>query len=259
MPTLTIDELDIHYLHHLPCAGVARQRVLYIHGTGCNARVFADHLRALGGDYELAAIDLPGHGQSGGRGFRGVADYAAVCAGLVRALGWHDCVAAGHSLGGGVALAMAVYDAELVRALIMIDSGARLRVAPAIMRGAQAVARGAAAPRLNPRQGFADTTADTVVAAIRALTRACDPAVIARDWIAADGCDFMSRLESITVPVLAVCGRDDQLTPLKYHEYLQAHLVDCSLQVIEGAAHWPFVEQAAVFTAHVRHFLDALD
>jgi hypothetical protein len=51
-------------------------RVLYVHGTGCNGTVWGPHMAAIADVHEPVAIDLPGHGRSPGRGFRGVADYA---------------------------------------------------------------------------------------------------------------------------------------------------------------------------------------
>lgn len=257
MPSVTIDDLSIHYLHRA-ATGTSRQRLLYVHGTGCRARVFATHFDALPDDCEAVAIDLPGHGASGGRGFRGMADHAACVAGLIRELGWQRCVVAGHSMGGGVALALALYDPELVSALMMIDSGARLRVAPAIIRAARDVAAGRAAPAADERRGFAAATPDAVVAAVRKARGECDPEVVLRDWIADDTCDFMPRLGDIRVPVLALCGREDELTPMKYQEYLRDQLPDCRLVVIEDAAHWPFAERPDEFNAAVTTFLASL-
>ena len=78
------------------------------------------------------AIDLDG------RGFRGAADHGAIVAGLAHHLGWERCVVAGHSMGGGIALSVALYYPELLNGLMLIDTGARLRVHPAILRAARA-------------------------------------------------------------------------------------------------------------------------
>ena len=256
MPNMNFEGIDIHFLHAPKSS--PRQRVLYIHGTGCNARVFERHMQSLGDDFECAAIDLPGHGESGGNGFRGIADYAASCTALVRHLGWDSCVVAGHSMGGGVALAVAVYDPDVVSAMMLIDTGARLRVAPAIISLARAIAAGKTEVKSNPRLGFAAATPDEVVTAVRQLTDGCDLEVIAKDWIADDTCDFMSRLPTLAMPTLAICGREDELTPLKYHEYLQSNLPDCELRVIDDAAHWPYAEQPEVFDDAVIGFLNRL-
>lgn len=256
MQYATIDGLRIGYVH--AGAGTKGQRVLYVHGTGCHSGVFTHHLEALAGRHEVAAIDLPGHGQSDGDGFRGVADYAFFVGGLIEALGWSDCVVAGHSLGGGIALATALYFPSRVCALLLVDTGARLRVDPVILESARRAAAGEDIGATDPQRGFARATPDAVIASVNALTAECRPEVTWRDWIADDSCDLMARLPGIRVPALAICGDEDEFTPVKYHAYFRDHLPDCRLEVVAGAGHWPFAEQPDVFDEKVLAFLDGL-
>ena len=258
MPSTEIEGLGIHYEHLTPPAQTHGQRVVYIHGTGCNARVFAAHMRAMASAHEVVAIDLPGHGRSGGNGFRGAADHAFFVAALIEHLGWDRCVVAGHSLGGGIALSVAIYFPHLVAALMLIDTGARLRVNPKILALARKAALEGRDFGSDSRAGFAAGTPQAIVDEVNGLTGGADPAVKYRDWIADDTFDVMGRLAQITVPVLAICGAEDPLTPLKYHEYLRDHLPNCRLDVIERAGHWPFAEQAPAFNSSVDAFLRSL-
>ena len=91
------------------------------------------------------------------------------------------------------------------------------------------------------------------IAALRAHQSAD---VTYRDWIADDSCDFMSRLRDIRVPAIAICGAEDGLTPVKYHEHFRDHLPNCSLEVIPDAGHWPYFEQPTAFRAALLGFLD---
>jgi pimeloyl-ACP methyl ester carboxylesterase len=258
MPKTSIEGLEINYEHYVPSGSPPVQRVIYVHGTGCNGRVFEDHLRVMSNRHEAVAIDLPGHGGSEGSGFRSVTDYAFFVGALVEYLGWKSCVVAGHSLGGGIALAAAVYFEGLVSGLMLIDTGARLRVNPKILDLAREAAREGRAIEGDSRLGYAQATPQAIVDSVNAVTAGCDPRVIHKDWIADDSFDFMSRLAQIAVPALAICGEQDPLTPLKYHEYLADNLPDCRLATVTDAGHWPFVENAAVFNAHVLEFLDRL-
>jgi pimeloyl-ACP methyl ester carboxylesterase len=73
MGFVEIDGLRIHY-HTIGELRPARgQCVLYVHGTGCNTKVWQPHMAAVAAAHTPVAIDLPGHGQSTGSGFRGVA------------------------------------------------------------------------------------------------------------------------------------------------------------------------------------------
>ena len=174
----SIEGLRIAYDHRRPPSDDGRGRVIYIHGTGCTGRVFERHLAVVAAAHEVVAIDLPGHGASEGSGFRGVADHAFFTAGLIAHLGWERCVVAGHSLGGGIALAMAVYFPRLVEGLLLIDTGARLRVDPAIIEAARQTAAGRDVAVGDPRRGFAECTPQAVVDETDILRGACNPEVI---------------------------------------------------------------------------------
>ena len=143
MGFVEIEGLRIHYAAPRDPSERRGQRVLYVHGTGCNTRVWDEHLATIADAHTPVAIDLPGHGESAGRGCRGVADYAHHVMELANALGWDRFVVAGHSMGGGIALDIALRHGDRLAGLMCIDTGARLRVHPDILRGAaQAAAQG---------------------------------------------------------------------------------------------------------------------
>ncbi|MGR8946979.1 MAG: alpha/beta fold hydrolase [Gammaproteobacteria bacterium] len=261
MPYLNIAGSEIHYIVNRELPGDSQhgdgQKIVYIHGTGCNGRVFERHIRALKA-HTVAAIDLSGHGKSSGQGFCGVVDHAQTVAGFINEMNWQGCIVAGHSLGGGIAIATAIYFRQLIKGLILIDTGARLRVAPAVIERAKRVANGDII-ETDSRQGFSDQTPQATVDALRKITAGEDPAVTLKDWYADDSCDFLPRIGEIELPTLAVCGRDDQLTPLKYHEFLRDNMPNCKLEIIDDAGHWPFVEKPAEFDRVVESYLQTLD
>lgn len=259
MPFVEIAGLTIHYDAVGNPAAPRGQCVLYVHGTGCNTRVWEPHMQAIAEAHTPVAIDLPGHGQSTGRGFRGAADYAAFVVELANVLGWERFVVAGHSLGGAVALSAAMYDADRLSGLLLIDTGARLRVGPAILRAAREAAETGRRPGSMERAwAFARSTPQEVVDTVTELTASTDPRVTYADWIADDSFDCLSRVQDIQVPTLALCGAEDRLTPVKYHRFLQETMPNCQLVVIPQAGHWVYREQPAAFNRAVRAFLDGL-
>jgi pimeloyl-ACP methyl ester carboxylesterase len=68
----------------------------------------------------------------------------------------------------------------------------------------------------------------------------------------------LSRVVTIETPAIAICGEEDVLTPVKYHQYLHDRMPSCELRVIPKAGHWPFVEQPEVFDRVIREFLAQL-
>jgi pimeloyl-ACP methyl ester carboxylesterase len=259
MPVATLDDLNIYYEHKKTKTDSKTKKVLYIHGTGCNSSVFIPHMELMQSSRETIAIDLAGHGHSAGKGFRGVADHAHICSELIRTVGWADCAVAGHSLGGGVALALALINPEQVSELIMIDSGARLRVNPDTINLAKLRAAGQIAADHNSRTGFARAASTSLITRTNQLMADCDPKVTLRDWVADDTCDFMARVKDICIPTLAICGREDELTPMKYSEYLAKTMPNCTLKIIEDAGHWTFLEQPHVFFDHLNRWLSQIE
>jgi pimeloyl-ACP methyl ester carboxylesterase len=255
---VTIDERRITYLAPARPEGDTGQRVLYVHGTGCNARVWEPHMAAIADSHTPVAIDLPGHGGSAGRGFRGIADYVHFAVELTQALSWDRFVVAGHSMGGAVALLTALHHPELLAGLILVDTGARLRVNPALLRGAREAAAAGRAPAMDRAWAYASGTPQSVVDALQKLVADTDPRVTYGDWIADDTFDVMSRVADIRTPTLVVGGAEDRLTPVKYHHFLAAQIHGSRLAIIEGAGHWVFWERPEAFTRTVRDFLDGL-
>jgi pimeloyl-ACP methyl ester carboxylesterase len=258
MGSAVIAERTIHY--HTVEGRAARpgRNVLYVHGTGCNGQVWLPHMRAIADAHNPVAIDLPGHGESSGRGYRGVGDYTYFVVELARSLGWDRFVVAGHSLGGAIALLAALHHEELLDGLILIDTGARLRVDPVLLSGARAAAEAGRAVATDRSWGFAAGSPQSLVDAVQQLTAGTDPAVTYQDWIADDTFDVMSRVKDIRVPALAICGAQDRLTPVKYHQFLAAQIPGARLSIVNNAGHWMFWEQPEIFTRTVRAFLDGL-
>ena len=118
--------------------------------AGCGS----GHMGAIADRHTPVAIDLPGHGQSSGTGFRGVADYTHYVVRLAAHLGWDRFVIAGHSLGGGIALTTAIYYADRLAGLMLIDTGARLRVDPNVLENSRRLAAGKAGIALDPAFGL---------------------------------------------------------------------------------------------------------
>ncbi len=250
-----IDGLRIHYHTARDLSVSHGQRVLYVHGTGCDGRVWQRHMRAIADSHTPVAIDLPGHGLSSGDGFRGVADYTHYTVQLAAHLGWDRFVIAGHSLGGGIALTAAVYYSERLAGMMLIDTGARLRVDPSVLENARRLAAGEEGIPIDPRLGFAKSTSQSVLDTINTLTTETDPGVTYKDWISDDTFDFMSRVGNIAVPAIAICGDEDYFTPVKYAQYFHDHMPNCQLEIIQNAGHWTYAEQPQTFDRIVQTYL----
>ena len=68
--------------------------------------------------------------------------------------------------------------------------------------------------------------------------------------------DMRPLLAGIRCPTLLIFGGKDALTPVRMGQYLQQHLPNARLHIIDKAAHAPFIshsdEVAALLLAHIR-------
>ncbi|MBI4011500.1 MAG: alpha/beta hydrolase [Candidatus Rokubacteria bacterium] len=232
------------------------QPLVLLHGAGGRAEAWTPQLAGLADVARVVAVDLPGHGETGGRGCRSIDEYAAWVLGLLDALGLDRVVLGGHSMGGGIAQTLALGRPDRLRGLVLVGTGARLRVLPRILElfregspaGPELVASLAYSPRTPP---------GSVVEAERAL-RETATLVTLGDFMACDRFDLMTRLHDVEVPTLVLGGQDDRLTPPKYAAFLAGAIPGARLVEIEAAGHFAQLEQPDAVNGAIRDFLTAL-
>ena len=223
--------------------------VLLIHGFGGDLNAWMFNQTALADGRRVYAIDLPGHGGSVKHvGDGSVGHLAATVAALIDALDLHHVHLVGHSLGGAVALALALDKPEKVASLTLIaPAGLGPEINGAYITGFVAAERRKDMKPL-AQQLFSDgslVTRQMVEDILR--TKRIDGVDAALATIAAaqfDGdrqkLDLAARAGDLDVPAQVIWGADDRIIPSS-----QAHnLAGANVTVIEGAGHMPMMEKA---------------
>ena len=123
---------ELYYYLYEGGSGEGPSLVL-IHGSGGTHLYWPSEVRRIPG-YRIYALDLPGHGKSGRRGFQSVAAYGETVLDWMQAVDLHRAVLAGHSLGTAIAIWLAIEHPEHVLGLGLLGAGARLRVHPDILQ-----------------------------------------------------------------------------------------------------------------------------
>ena len=106
---------------------MARKTLILIHGAGGDHLSWPTQLRRLSG-YRVYTPDLPGHGKSKGHGLQRISAYGEVVLEWMRKLELPKVVLGGHSMGGAIALWMAINHPELIHGMVLMSTGARLPV-----------------------------------------------------------------------------------------------------------------------------------
>jgi len=239
MPYATVADESIFYAYHAS-ADLKAPHLILVHGAGENHQFWGYAIRNLGAA-NVYALDLPGHGRSSGAGRWSIADYASFVVRFMDALRFEQAIIAGHSMGGATAMQMALGHPQRVSGLVLVGTGARLRVLPAILDGTlsdfedtiKLICEYAYSPHASPqlvRQGQ------------RQMLKVA-PQTVHDDYAACDAFDIMERLGEIHCPTLVICGTDDALTPPKYSTFLAERIADAELKWIEGAGHMVMIEK----------------
>jgi 3-oxoadipate enol-lactonase len=257
MSKLHTNGIDLYYEVH-----GAGQPVVLIHGLGSSTRDWEFQVPELAKHYQVITFDLRGHGLSGKpMGPYTLPLFAADTAGLLKTLGVESAQVVGISLGGGVALQLALDAPALIKTLVIVNSGPSMggtpeertkeidsRVALVKQMGMAAMGK-ALAPRLFPKAEHA-ALRETFVArwaendpgayldALRSMT----------DW------DVTDQLRSIRCPTL-VMASDQDYTPIAMKEAYVKLMPNAELVVIRDAHHAVPLEQPAAFNAALTQFL----
>jgi pimeloyl-ACP methyl ester carboxylesterase len=227
-------------------------KLVFVPGAACGRKVWLCQSREFLGS---EAVALPGHPE--GEPCPSVADYAAWLWDYLRGRRYQDVVLAGHSMGGAVAQRYALDYGDKVKALILIGTGARLRIRPDLLESVRGMAAGKLAWRdyLEERHR---TTVTEVRQAIIDERMQIGPAVMLNDLLACDKFDVMDKIRAIRLPTLVITGCEDELAPVKYAHYLASQIEGARELIVPGAAHWVITEKPRAVNRAIADFLAGL-
>ncbi len=254
MLTIAVGGEPLHYQFHAASPS-AEPPLLLVHGAGGNLMHWPGDLRRLPG-HAVYALDLPGHGKSGGAGRTAIGAYAEVVRGFAEGLGLPRFVLAGHSMGGAIALEFALRCPDHLAGLILASTGARLRVAPQVMTGILDDFPGTT--ELLARWTHGEHVDPALLRLYAQRLREVAPQVIHGDFLACDAFDRRADVGPITTPTLIVCGDADRMTPVKYSQSLHQNIAGSQLVIVPAAGHMVMLEQPGAVAKAVERFLAAL-
>jgi pimeloyl-ACP methyl ester carboxylesterase len=280
--TVTIDGVNLHYL----CGGSGPPLVL-VHGLGSSAAVeFYYNLEPLAADHRVFAVDLPGFGRSD----KPVLEYTIelfvkAVNDLMASEGVERAAVIGVSMGGRVALGLALESPEKVERLVLVDAlgvGTPRRVL---------------AYRILLTRGLGELTLRGTARALRQM----NPATIRRFWgwylqrpnrvntlwsderianhgtllatpeyraayLSAlrsisgmrqlrDGVAVEDRLPELRMPTLLIWGRHDHIFPASHAEAARNRIPNGRVEIFDDSGHTPQMEEPDRFNRLVLDFL----
>jgi pimeloyl-[acyl-carrier protein] methyl ester esterase len=232
--------------------------IVLLHGWGLHNGIWEDVAAALATRYRVTRIDLPGHGRSAAIE---LADDLAAVAEQLAAVAPAPAIWIGWSLGGLIALQLAMAAPALVRGLVVVAGSpcfVRADDWPHAIEDAvlQEFARvldedyEATLGRFLALQvrGSADAGATLRALRARVLEQDAPQAAALRSGLKLlRESDLRARLNDIACPTQFIFGARDLLAPAPIAEELTRLMPTARCAVIEGAGHAPFVSHATQF------------
>lgn len=260
MPRLHVSDIDLHY--EITGQG---QPILLIHGLGSSTRGWEEQVPFFSQHYQVMTFDVRGHGESDKPpGPYSIPLFAADTAELITSLGIAPVHVVGLSLGGMIAFQLAVDAPDLVRSLVIVNSGPEFIVRTfkerlgVIQRELIVRLLGMRkmgeilSKRLFPRpeheelrrqfvERWAQNDKRAYLHSLRAIV----------GWSVAD------RLSTIRCPTLVIAA-DKDYTPVSLKEAYVARMPQARLVVIPDSRHATPVERPERFNEALMAFLSKL-
>ncbi len=250
MPYITIESNHIFYAH--PQRQPYPTSLVLIHGAGGSHLDWPPEILRLP-ETAVYALDLPGHGRSAAPGRQTIDAYADDIIAILDALQLKNVILAGHSMGGAIAQTIALRQHPAVQGLVLIATGARLRVAPAILDNsveqfdqvAALISKSVWGPNVDP--------ALVEAGAVRYLEN--DSYVVQGDFLACNQFDLRDQLPTIQLPTLVIGAAADMMTPPKFSHYLAEHLPQGELLIFDNVGHFIPQEKPSELASAIQTFL----
>jgi pyruvate dehydrogenase E2 component (dihydrolipoamide acetyltransferase) len=237
--------------------------VLFVHGFGGDLYSWQFNQEALAENHLTYALDLPGHGGSTkdlGGGHVHVGALAAAVLDFMDAKGIAKAHLVGHSLGGAIALDLALNHPERVASATLICSAALgPEINMAYVDGFMQAKRRkqlqpvlemlVADPAMVSREMIEDVLRykrlDGVEAALNRIAEDCFAG-------GRQALELTGRLGELSVPVQVIWGKEDQILPASHAEGLPAGI---AVTVLDDAGHMVHMEKAAEVDQTLRAFI----
>jgi pimeloyl-ACP methyl ester carboxylesterase len=246
--------------------------VVFLHGLFGQGKNWTTIANGLSDAARVTLVDLPNHGQSRWTDHFSYPEMAHQVAELLRAQGGDDQWAViGHSMGGKVAMTLALIKSELVERLCVVDvspvPSREIHEFQTFIRGMQSIDLENLPGRKQADAQLATYVSDPAIRSFLLQNLRRDHSSAAMGWRWQMNLtmlrDHLSELggwpdlsaQPFKAPVLWLAGARSGYIRREYMETMRALFPRVHLVKIKGAGHWVHSEQPAVFLAIIRRFL----
>jgi pimeloyl-ACP methyl ester carboxylesterase len=253
---------------HLTEAGEGPALVL-LHGLSATHVNWERTIPAFADRWRVVAPDLPGHGRSGKPDAPYTIDFfAGVVRSLGRELGIKEAVVVGNSLGGQIAVELALTYPVWTRALVLVAPAGRFNVGLRAIAGAVGAATTERVLRVTLPRALERCFFDPTCEAHGMRRQILDALIGGDEWgsfaraisrsLAGALAAGRQPLHLLTQPTLVVWGRDDRIVGFGGSRRLLAGVPHARLVPFDRCGHLPMLEHPERFNTTLAEFLRAV-
>ncbi|GJM16639.1 MAG: alpha/beta hydrolase [Thermodesulfobacteriota bacterium] len=234
----------------------SRPTLLFVHGAGQRAYTwrFQEDLFRNHPKFNYIALNLPGRAGSEGEGLNTLEEYKNFLLELISTLELNNIILVGHSMGGGIAMLVAIEHPELLKALVLVATSAKLSVARETLEKVRDNYE--EFYKISPTRAFAEESPDSLKQEYQKGLIDTGSEVCYGDLIACNEFDITKEVEKIHLPTLIISADKDIMTPAKYGEFLHQKIYGSEFHVIKGSGHFVMQEKAHEFNTILEDFLN---
>jgi pimeloyl-ACP methyl ester carboxylesterase len=247
---LTTSEGELFYAQR----GAGGQPVIFLHGAGGHHQHWGLMLKEMGQQVRLLALDLPGHGRSALPGRTTIEGYRDTVLAFCDALNLELVMLVGHSMGGAIALQLALDAPERVAGVLLVAATARMRVGPMFLDGWET--KHSVLVERVVEWCYPPTTPAEQLAAARADYARTDPLVFRDDFRACNYFNVEARLNELRCRLGVVVGGDDRMVRLKDTQLVSQTAGALFYSVLSGeVGHLPMITAPQALAQQVERLL----
>ncbi|MCI3243369.1 alpha/beta fold hydrolase [Streptomyces spinosisporus] len=259
MPQLEVHGAALTYDDEGPREGDGVPLV-FIHGWTANRHRWDHQMTHFARTRRVIRLDLRGHGDSGGKGVRTIAELAEDVTALLDHLDVERAVLVGHSMGGMIAQTITLDQPERVERLVLVDSISRMTYSRGrgLLMGASTLVPFKLFIAANIRRAFAPGFPREQVRAYIKASADTPRDVVMPLYGAMRAFDVLDRVGDIRVPTLMVHGYHDIQLPLRQMLRMAKAYPDAVVRIIDAGHELP-VEKPAELTTALDQFLTSAE
>jgi 3-oxoadipate enol-lactonase len=235
--------------------------LVLVHSLGCDSRMWNDQIAELTPLRRVVWMDLPGHGESvAAEGEYTLDQLGSDVLVVASAAGLESFDLCGVSLGGAIALWIAINHPERLRRLIVCSTAPKVGTAEmwsnrmsAIQEGGMSSITDAVVPRFITTN-LGERRPEKHELVYEMFDRVDDTGYLGCCAALRDA-DLRGSVAGIDLPTLVVAGADDVATPPQVVAQVHEAIEGSRMEVIDGAAHLPNIDRPEAFNELVTGFL----